>query len=384
MKLMRISNALLIVAFCGSSAVAQTAAFSYQGRLTESGNPVTGSRFFRFTLYDENGVEIPGANVEQTLTVTNAVFNTSLNFGAGVFSGANRTLEIAVKINIGDPFTVLNPRQPIVSSPYSIRTLSASQADTSLDSARLGGIVASEYVTTSSVGGAFIQNTQTQQTADFSISGSGTLGGALTANTVTAQTATGLYGLLHTDGTTTVGTYIGGSTSGAVGGWVGTVTNDPLHLFTNNGQPQLTVLQNGNVGIGTFDPQAKLHVAGNAAQDRDKSGMVKAMLYVDGNVFPPSILRCYNGITGASTENCGFTINRTSAGFYEVNFGFQVSDRFISIAVQNDPPPIIGGPRNVEANFRFPAGNNAQIVINTFYTGASQNEQDAAFILIVY
>ena len=137
------------------------------------------------------------------------------------------------------------------------------------------------------------------------------------------------------------------------------------------------------MGIGTSNPQAKLHVAGNAAQDRDRGGMIKAMIYVDGNVFPASIVRCYNGVTGASTGNCGFTATRTSAGFYDINFGFRVSDRFVSITLQNDPPPLVGGPRNVGANFRFPS-NNTIVNVNTFYTGAVQNEQDAAFMLIVY
>ena len=70
--------------------LAQTTAFSYQGRLSEAGAPVTGTRFFRFTLFDENGLAIAGATVDQTLTVTNGVFNTTLDFGAANFPGANR------------------------------------------------------------------------------------------------------------------------------------------------------------------------------------------------------------------------------------------------------------------------------------------------------
>ena len=89
-----------------ANAFAQTTAFNYQGRLTEAGSPVTGTRFFRFTLFDENGAAISGATVDQTLTVTNGVVNASLDFGAGAFPGANRSLQIAVKINAGDAFTI--------------------------------------------------------------------------------------------------------------------------------------------------------------------------------------------------------------------------------------------------------------------------------------
>ena len=47
-----------------------------------------------------------------------------------------------------------------------------------------------------------------------------------------------------------MGTWVGNN-SGSNGGWYGTYTNHPLNFFTNNGGPQITLLQNGNVGIGT-------------------------------------------------------------------------------------------------------------------------------------
>jgi hypothetical protein len=75
------------------------------------------------------------------------------------------------------------------------------------------------------------------------------------------RTPTGQVGISHSDtnGTRRLGTYVGGSGSGADGGWLGTITNHPLHLFVNNGQPQMTVV-NGGVGIGTFNPSGRLHV----------------------------------------------------------------------------------------------------------------------------
>src|SRR6478672_9782340 len=91
----------IFIGLAVANVFAQTTAFSYQGRLTEMGAPVTGTRFFRFTLFDENGAAIPGAVVQQTLTVTAGVFNTSLDFGANAFPGANRSFEIAVKVNAG-------------------------------------------------------------------------------------------------------------------------------------------------------------------------------------------------------------------------------------------------------------------------------------------
>ena len=139
-RIIRILFIFICAVSMSNAAFAQTTAFSYQGRLSESGSPVTGSRFFRFTLFDENGAAIPGATVDQTLTVTNGVFNAQLDFGAAAFPGANRSLEIAVKINVGDAFTILNPRSPILAAPYSIKSKTAE------NSTQLGGVNSTGFV----------------------------------------------------------------------------------------------------------------------------------------------------------------------------------------------------------------------------------------------
>ena len=310
-----------------------------------------------------------------------------LDFGPTAFPGADRYLEISVRRSAMDPFTTLTPRQQITSTPYATRTLSAALADLALNANKLGGVDASQYTTTTSIGNTLIKNSTTRQAAaTFNIDGNGTMGGTLQASEVKAQTATGVYGLTHTDGTTTVGTYVGSSSSGAGGGWFGTQSNDKLFFFTNNGQPTMTVDTTGNVGIGTTTPRAKLDVAGDALQDRDKGGLVKAMLYIDGTHLVPTILRCYNGSTGASTGNCGFTVNRNFNGSYVVNVGFQVSDRFVSVAAKPAPPDILGGlPNNIGANFSFDLSNNTLVYVYTFLTaGNSLIKTDAAFMLIVY
>jgi len=191
--------------------------------------------------------------------------------------------------------------------------------------------------------------------------------------------------LTHSDGTTTVGTYIGGSTSGATGGWFGTQSNHKLFFFTNNGQPSMTIDTTGNVGIGTFEPRARLDVSGNAVQDRDKGGMVKAMLYVDGTLVNPAIVRCYNGMTGASTGNCDFSVSRISRGTYQIGFGFQVSDRFVSITPRLGSPLLVGtNAINFGANFDFNIQNNTTLFVRTFYSGNSENLDEGRFMLVVY
>jgi hypothetical protein len=63
------------------------------------------------------------------------------------------------------------------------------------------------------------------------------------------------YGLTHTNGTVTVGSYIGNG-----GGWLGTQSNHPLHFFTNNSNALMTIGVNGDLGIGTIAPVNKLQI----------------------------------------------------------------------------------------------------------------------------
>jgi len=69
------------------------------------------------------------------------------------------------------------------------------------------------------------------------------------------------YGIVHTNGTVRLGTYIGNS-----GGWIGTQSNHPLYFFTNNSSAMMTLRTNGYVGIGTTTPVYSLDIynAGNA------------------------------------------------------------------------------------------------------------------------
>lgn len=63
------------------------------------------------------------------VAVSNGVFTVSLDFGAVAFPGANRWLEISVRVAGGGAFTTLTPRQPLTSTPYAIKSLNAAAAD---------------------------------------------------------------------------------------------------------------------------------------------------------------------------------------------------------------------------------------------------------------
>jgi Chaperone of endosialidase len=75
------------------------------------------------------------------------------------------------------------------------------------------------------------------------------------------------YGVTHTYGPVTIGTYVSN-----LNAQFGTRTNHPLQFFTNNGNAQLTLLQNGNFGINTSLPTQKLNVVGNILTEGASAG----------------------------------------------------------------------------------------------------------------
>src|SRR6266536_768634 len=170
---------VLLVLISFNSANGQTAAFTYQGRLTDSGTPANGNYDLQFALFDSasGGTQIGAPQTVPTVLVSAGIFTVQLDFGASAFPGASRFLEIGARLSGGGAFTILTPRQQITSTPYAIRSLNASSADAVTVNGVPGG--SSNY----------IQNATTQQAgANFNISGNGTAAGTLSANIVNATT----------------------------------------------------------------------------------------------------------------------------------------------------------------------------------------------------
>jgi hypothetical protein len=106
-----------------------TDCFHLSGRLNNGGTPANGSYDFQFAAYDAvtNGDIVGGPITATGTTVSNGLFTVQLDFGAGVFTGAQLWLDIAVRNN-GDPYAILGPRQPITSTPYAIQSANAANA----------------------------------------------------------------------------------------------------------------------------------------------------------------------------------------------------------------------------------------------------------------
>ena len=105
-------------------------AFTYQGRLINGTNPAQGIYDLRFTIYDAlaGGSSVGGPLTNAATAVSNGLFTVTLDFGADVFDGNARWLEVGVRTNGGGAFGTLAPRQPLTPAPYAAYAPSAGVA----------------------------------------------------------------------------------------------------------------------------------------------------------------------------------------------------------------------------------------------------------------
>lgn len=115
------------------AALGQSTAFSYQGELTQGGQPASGLYDLRFRLYDAATAAQVGSQVcLDNVTVTGGRFTALLDFGAQFAGTAARVLEVDVRQDTGltcsnaTGFTTLSPRQAINPVP---RATAASAAN---------------------------------------------------------------------------------------------------------------------------------------------------------------------------------------------------------------------------------------------------------------
>jgi TGF-beta propeptide len=101
----------------------------------------------------------------------------------------------------------------------------------------------------------------------------------------------------------------------------------------------------------------------NAQQARSAGGWAKALVSVNGGSAPYNILRCYNSTlagSAATTPPCGFNLTEVSYAVFDIDFGFEVDDRFWSVS--NEGYVLHGNSENIsETVFADTngAGNNS-------------------------
>lgn len=174
--------ALLAASVLSAGAAVLGTAFTYQGQLNEGGTPANGHYDLRFELFTVSGGGAPTASVSNlNVVVSNGLFNTPVDFGAGVFTGTAYWLEVAARSNGIGGFTILTPRQELTPSPYAIYAATAGIPDGSITSAKiLDGTV---------VGPDLANNTVTSaQLADSIDLGSTSVNGVLNVYRTAAST----------------------------------------------------------------------------------------------------------------------------------------------------------------------------------------------------
>jgi len=217
----------LVLITVSNRAQAQGTAFTYQGVLSTTNGPANGLFDLTFAIFNASS---GGAQVGSTLTttavgITNGTFSVVLDFGAGIFTGPARWLELSVRTNGGAAFATLTPRQPILPVPYAITasnlsgTISASQISGTLPAGSLTGTYG---------------NPLTLNNAANSFSGNGAGLVNVNAATVGGLAANSFW---KTNGNS--------GTSPANGNFVGTSDNQPLELRVN-GARALRLEPNGS------------------------------------------------------------------------------------------------------------------------------------------
>ena len=266
---------LLALASGGLQANPLGTAFTYQGRLNDGGSPANGQYDLQLALF--NVVAGPG-QVGRTLTnanvaVSNGLFTTALDFGAGTFNGTAYWLEIGVRTNGSvAAFTTLSPRQPLTPAPYALFAVSTSaSANNSISgsyAAASGGYANVSSGFASTIGGGH-NNTATNEGAtvgggilnkaigyaatvaggnlNVSSNDYATVGGGFeNISTANSATVAGGYG----NSSTGVRAFVGGGSGNTSGGQNSVVSGGAGNSATND----LTTVGGGagNVACGLY------------------------------------------------------------------------------------------------------------------------------------
>lgn len=294
----------------------QTAAFTYQGRFTDSAVPSPTNGFYnmQFAIYDaiSGGNLVAAAITNPNVQVSNGVFTVSLDYGATVFPGAERFLEIRVLSSAGG-YVPLNPRQPISSAPYAIRSSKASSADNSM---QLGGIDANQFLTGQVVrsvnnlngpvridAGANVSITPNGNTLTIAASGggAGTITGVSSGNGLTGGGTTGNVNLgIANAGVGTLQLADGGVTDAKINTVSGAKVTGPVTNAINASQLGGVT---ANQFVQTSDPRmtdARNPIAGSPNYIQNTSAQTVANFNISGTGMAAGTLS--GGVVNANTQ----------------------------------------------------------------------------------
>jgi hypothetical protein len=245
-------------------AAAQSTAITYQGELSQLGQPAAGSFDLRFKLFDAvlGGTQVGSSVCVDNVTVADGRFTAAVDFGQQFAATAPRFLEIDVRPGeagtcaVSNGYTTLTSRQLLTTAP---RAAAANVAN---------ALAAPDGAPNQAV---FVDN-------------AGNVGVGTTAPTelLDVRTPTGAYFKVDT---ANGDLRMNGGPDGQAGLFIDGPLSGSFSILSAQGA-RLQVNNNGNVGIGTSSPTTRLHVAGSARIDGPLTiGAQTRYLAVHGSAF---------------------------------------------------------------------------------------------------
>ncbi len=210
----KLSALLALLLGVQAGAHAQGTAFTYQGRLNFNGSLAAGNYDFRFRLAtDALGNNFTGSPfLTNAVPVTNGLFFTTLDFGAGIFTGGNLWLQIEVKTNGAAGYSLLNPLQAFAPTPYAMFANTASNVSGTISAAQISGTIGNSVLPASpNFSGTITAN---------AIAGNGANVTNVNAATLNGLNATNFWKL--------------GGNSVSAGQFLGSTNNQPVEIWVNN------------------------------------------------------------------------------------------------------------------------------------------------------
>jgi len=281
-------------------------AFTYQGRLIDSSTAADGEYDFEFELYDAPfaGGQLGSTIDVNDLDVIDGYFTVELDFGSDVFDGNAVWLEIGVRpgeLNDPNVYTTLSPRQELTPTPYALYAETAGYAQSA------GGIPGG-------ISGSGTANYIAKFTGSDTLGDSAIYEEAGNVGIGTASPGARLEvnGQVKVTGGSPAAGKVLTSDAGGLATWqTPSIGGDSDWLISGS---DMYSIPSGNVGIGTTTPRGKLDVKGEGSNIYLDTGT--AQIYIgDKSGFGDETLFTLDDSAGKFTfENGNVGIGTTSPG----------------------------------------------------------------------
>jgi hypothetical protein len=150
--------------------------------------------------------------------------------------------------------------------------------------------------------------------------------------------------------------------------------NTASGVYGQNNSTGFGVAGRSTNGVGVMGDSSggwAMQAFGNATQTRTKGGFVKAMAFIDplGHEGDP-VQQCFNSQlppSQATSGDCGITWRQDEGtGDSVINFGFQVTDRVVSVtSAESDHFDTVSSPNSTSVEVRSQTGPEVGGAVNT-------------------